>query len=109
MRADRGLGLGLRYAAALLVLVLFLFPIYWLVTISFKTADEIFAYPPVWWPASLQLGNYAVLFKDGDAWTVWNSLVIAGVSTVLAMCLGTICAYSLARFRTGGDQLELST
>ena len=40
-----------------------------------------------------------MLFKDGDATTVWNSLVIAGVSTVLAMFLGTLCAYSLARFR----------
>jgi multiple sugar transport system permease protein len=46
-----------------------------------------------------------VLFKDGDAITVWNSFVVAGVSTVIAMFLGTICAYSLARFRTGGEHL----
>ena len=90
MRADRGLGLALRYLAALVALVVFLFPIYWLFAISFKTPDEIFASPPVWWPAALQLANYAVLFKDGDAWTVFNSLVIAGVSTVLAMLLGTL-------------------
>ena len=43
--------------------------------------------------SSIQFDNYAVLFKDGDAITVWNSLVIAGVSTVIAMVLGTICAY----------------
>ena len=30
----------------------------------------------------IQFANYAVLFKDGDAATVWNSLVIAGASTV---------------------------
>ncbi|MEK0085149.1 carbohydrate ABC transporter permease [Benzoatithermus flavus] len=107
MRADRGLGLALRYAAALLVLVVFLFPLYWLFTISFKTPEEIFAYPPVWWPASLQLGNYAVLFKDGDAWTVWNSLLIASVSTAAAMLLGTLCAYSIARFETGGDNFAM--
>lgn len=103
MRADRGLGLALRYLAALVALVIFLFPIYWLFAISFKTPEEIFANPPVWWPGSLQLGNYAVLFKDGDAWTVWNSLVIASLSTAAAMILGTMCAYSIARFRTGGD------
>ena len=34
-----------------------------------------------------------------------HSLVIAGASTVPAMFLGTICAYSLARFRTGGEHL----
>jgi len=102
MRADRGLGLVLRMAAAVVALVFFLFPIYWLFMISFKTPDEIFSYPPVWWPASLQTGNYAVLFKDGDAWTVWNSLVLAGTSTLAATILGTMAAYSIARFGTGG-------
>ena len=102
MRADRGVGLALRLAAAVVVTALFLFPIYWLAIISFKTPDEIFATPPVWWPQSIQFANYAVLFKDGDAVTVWNSLVIASVSTVAAMVFGTMCAYSIARFRTGG-------
>jgi len=101
----RNLQLGLRYAAAIMLTVLFLFPIYWLFMISFKTADEIYAYPPVWWPASIQFSNYFVLFKDGDATTVGNSLIVAGVSTMFAMFLGTICAYSLARFKTGGDNL----
>lgn len=105
LRRRRQLHLALRYAAAVALTAFFLFPIYWLFMISFKTADEIYAYPPVWWPASLQLGNYLVLFKDGDAGTVWNSLVVASVSTVAAMFLGTICAYSLARFKTGGEHL----
>jgi multiple sugar transport system permease protein len=96
---------GVRLLAALAVTAFFLFPIYWLFMISFKTAEEIFAYPPKWWPGQIQFGNYAVLFKDGDATTVWNSLVVAGVSSLVAMFLGTICAYSLARFRTGGENL----
>jgi len=95
-----------RTLAAIALTVFFLFPIYWLFMISFKTAEEIFAFPPRWWPSRLQFDNYAVLFKDGDATTVWNSLVIASASTVLAMVLGTLCAYSLARFRTGGEHLS---
>ena len=96
----------LRFIAASAITLFFLFPIYWLFMISFKTADEIYSYPPVWWPKSFQLNNYAVLFKDGDAITVWNSLIIASASTVLAMLLGTIAAYSLARYKTGGDHLS---
>lgn len=96
---------GLRLLAAVVVTILFLFPIYWLFMISFKTPDEIYSFPPKWYPGRLHLDSYIVLFKDGDAVTVWNSLVLASVSTVLAMFLGTICAYSLARFRTGGDHL----
>lgn len=97
--------LAFRYIAVVALTILFLFPIYWLFMISFKTANEIYAYPPVWWPETLQLSNYRVLFEDGDAATVGNSLIVAGVSTIFAMILGTICAYSLARFKTGGEHL----
>ncbi len=97
--------LAFRFFAVIALTILFLFPIYWLFMISFKTANEIYAYPPVWWPETLQLSNYRVLFEDGDAATVGNSLIVAGVSTIFAMILGTICAYSLARFKTGGEHL----
>lgn len=99
--------LAMRYLAATLITALFLFPVYWLFIISFKTPDEIFHFPPVWYPKSLQLSNYYVLFKDGDALTVWNSLVLAGVSTAIAMVLGTLAAYSLVRFKTGGENLAM--
>jgi multiple sugar transport system permease protein len=107
MRQNPLLTLLLRYLALTAITIIFLFPIYWLFAISFKTPEEIFASPPAWLPASLQLGNYHVLFKDGDAITVWNSLIVASISTVIAMMLGTLCAYSLARFRTGGDNLAI--
>ncbi|MEQ1881720.1 MAG: carbohydrate ABC transporter permease [Burkholderiales bacterium] len=99
------LRLALRLAAAVAITLLFVFPIYWLFMISFKTPEEIYSFPPKWYPGQINFDNYAVLFKDGDAVTVWNSLVVAGVSTVIAMFLGTLCAYSLARYRTGGDHL----
>ena len=99
--------LASRYGVITAITLFFLFPVYWLGAISFKTADEIFHFPPVWAPSSLQLDNYAVLFKDGDALTVWNSLLLAGSSTVLAMLIGTMAAYSLVRFKTGGENLAV--
>jgi multiple sugar transport system permease protein len=106
LRQRRSLALALRLAAAVGLTALFLFPIYWLFMISFKTPEEIYAFPPKWFPGRIQFDNYAVLFKDGDAVTVWNSLVVAFCSTVVAMFLGTICGYSLARFSTGGRRLS---
>jgi multiple sugar transport system permease protein len=103
----RSVRLSFRYLIAALLVVVFVFPVYWLFIISFKTPDEIFAFPPVWYPASIQFSNYGVLFKDGDAWTVWNSLVLASVSTFFAMIFGTIAAYSLVRFKTGGENLAV--
>ena len=102
-----GVRLALRYLIAALLVVVFCFPVYWLFIISFKTPDEIFAYPPVWYPESIQFKNYAVLFKDGDAATVGNSLILASVSTFFAMIFGTIAAYSLVRFKTGGENLAV--
>ena len=106
-RRNAGTRLALRYFAALLITVVFVFPVYWLFIISFKTPDEIFAFPPVWYPESIQFANYRVLFKDGDAATVGNSLILASVSTFFAMILGTIAAYSLVRFKTGGENLAV--
>lgn len=105
--ARRAARLALRYAAAILITVIFLFPIFWLFAMSVKTPEEIFASPPVWLPESIQFANFRVLFKDGDADAVWNSLFVATTSTVIAMFLGTLAAYSLARFRTGGDNLAV--
>ena len=99
--------LACRYLIAVLLVIVFVFPVYWLFIISFKTPDEIFARPPVWYPQAIQFANYAVLFKDGDAATVGNSLILASASTFIAMILGTIAAYSLVRFKTGGENLSV--
>ncbi|MCY4459883.1 MAG: carbohydrate ABC transporter permease [Albidovulum sp.] len=106
-RGAKGWRLAARLACALAVATLFLFPIYWLAAISIKTPEEIFAYPPVWIPSGFRLDGYVTLFRDGDAWAVWNSLVTAGISTVLAMVIGFIAAYSIVRYRTGGDHLAI--
>jgi len=105
LHARRRLRLGLRLGAAAAITLFFLFPVYWMFMISLKTPDEIYSYPPKWVPGQFQVGNYGVLFKDGDAIAVWHSLLVAGGSTLIAMFLGTICAYSLARFKTGGEHL----
>jgi multiple sugar transport system permease protein len=102
-----GTRLAIRYAVAILLTIVFVFPIYWLFMISFKTPAEIFAFPPKWYASKFQFGNYVGLFKDGDAVSVLNSLILAGTSTVIAMLLGTMAAYSLVRFKTGGENLAI--
>ena len=95
------------YAVSIAILIVMLFPIYWMFMVSLKLPEEIFKSPPVWFPSQPQFGNFAQLFKDGDVWTLWNSFVIAGVSTVIAMVLGTLCAYGIVRFNTGGENLAV--
>ena len=99
--------LAWRYVIATAVTLVFLFPVYWLFMISFKTPGEIFHVPPLWLPGQIQFSNYWVLFRDGDVVAIWNSLLVASASSIIAMILGTFCAYSLARFNTGGENLAM--
>ena len=96
-----------RFVLGLVVLAIFLFPVYWLFITAFKSPGEIFARPPVWFPADGTFRAFATLFKGGDVWAIYNSLILATVSTFFAMILGTAAAYSLARFKTGGDNLAI--
>jgi multiple sugar transport system permease protein len=98
---------AVRLAIALVVTALFLFPIYWIFSTSMKLAEEVFAFPPTWVPAALRFDNYLLLFTGGEAKALWNSLFLASVSTVLSMTLGTVAAYAMARYRTGGKALAL--
>lgn len=106
-RRRRNWRMAARLAAVALLLLFFLFPIYWLFAISIKTPDEIYSSPPVWVPDGFHLDAYVSLFREGDVEAIWNSLFVASVSTVFALLFGTMCAYSLARYRTGGIHLGL--
>ena len=98
-----------RYAGALFITLIVAFPIYWLFLMAFKSADEVYAVPPVYFPADPSFGSFASLFRGAsyDAQTLINSLIIATTTTIIAMVLGTMCAYSMARFRTGGSNFAI--
>ena len=104
--SGRGRAIG-WYATSISITIVMLFPVYWMFAVSLKTPREIFKYPPAWYPATPQFNNFLVLFRDGDVWTIWNSFVIASTSTLIAMVIGTMCAYSIVRYRTGGENLAV--
>ena len=101
------LRLALRYVLILASIAFFCFPLYWLFLMAFKTPEEVFAVTPVWWPSEWQLGTFLIVWRDNDLRAIWNTLIIASASTAIAMVLGTIAAYSIARFKTGGENLAV--
>jgi len=58
---------GLSYAAIIILAVLFTFPLYWIITGSFKTGAEINSATPVWFPSEWDLGNYMRLMSKRTA------------------------------------------
>lgn len=67
---NRQKSLAYRIVAMVLVFLLallFLFPLYWIVTGSFKTGAEINSTTPVWWPSEWTLKNYETLMSKQKA------------------------------------------
>jgi multiple sugar transport system permease protein len=95
-----------RFVALGLFLVFVLLPLYWMVMTSVKPTSDYLTIPPVWFPREPTLVHYtAALFSYRGLQGLINSLIIASAATVLSTVLGTMMAYSLARFNTGGQHL----
>jgi multiple sugar transport system permease protein len=95
----------------LLALALFLFPVVWMFLTSFKTESEYFSYPPVFVPGEFSLRNYLnamALPPDGRGGLqgLRDSLIVALSTTTISMIVGSLAAYSLSRFKTGGENFS---
>ena len=96
----------LRFVFIAVYVGFLLLPLYWMAVTSIKSQDDQLAEPPVWFPSDPTTVNYADALNRFNGWRgLENSLVVAFVTTLLAVALGTAAAYSMARFRTGGKHL----
>ena len=77
--------------------VLIFFPILWTILTSFKTEATAIADPPVWFFFDWTLDNYRVVQERSDySRFLWNSIIIAGGSTVLGLIIAIPAAWSMA-------------
>ncbi len=100
-------------ALLLLFFAFFMLPIVWLVLMSFKTIDDILAWPPKWL-FEPTIANYrAILLSEVEVRGVgsttidfmrsfWNTLFISGASVVVSILLGVPAAYALSRYKFRG-------
>ncbi|WP_290051765.1 carbohydrate ABC transporter permease [Amycolatopsis solani] len=88
----------------ILVLVFALVPVLWVVSLSFKTKDTLTDGNFI--PRSWTWQNYADIFQTSEfLLALVNSIGIAIISTVIAVVLGTMAAYAIARLEFPGKQL----
>ena len=82
-------------ALALIFAAIYLFPLYWMYITSVKTASEVFANPPTFWPHDPDLTVFATVWvRRSVPGFMWNSGV-----TAITVLLGTGLACVLARYR----------
>ncbi len=90
-------------AASLAILL----PVLWTLRSSFASNDM--AYRPADFSFTPTLNNYRQIFVEQNfQHNLWNSLWIAVVSSAICLAIGSLAAYSIARFRTGGTPFSLA-
>ena len=73
------------FSVAILVVmvIFFLFPLYWIVTGSFKNKLEITARTPIWFPIEPTVENYARLFDNPAFLWLFNIIFISAAAMIL--------------------------
>ncbi|WP_328444013.1 carbohydrate ABC transporter permease [Streptomyces sp. NBC_00386] len=88
----------------IIVIVYALFPVCWIISLSFKAPSTLTdgSFIPTKWTWE----NYRGIFQTSEfTRALINSIGIALISTVIAVVLGTMAAYAVARLRFPGKSL----
>ena len=102
-----------RHTVLLVWAAIAFFPIYWMISTSFKPDTQWFAWPPVYIPDPATLSNYLNVWFGAEEYaatqyaissqkpliSLFNSTVIATTSTLLAVLFGSVIAYGVSRYR----------
>lgn len=95
----------LMYLVEAIVIILSVFPILWVIMSSFKTNGEILS-SPLALPAHFSLDTYIDIFQKYSFPTYFfNSLLAAGVSTLVSLLFYAMGAYVIAKFEFPGRKL----
>jgi multiple sugar transport system permease protein len=98
-----------RGALLTLVVLFFMFPIFWILLMSFQSNDQILRIPPSLF-FEPTLSNYAALITGRLVTSagaldiafmknLWNSVILSTLSVLLSLVLGVPAAYAFARYK----------
>jgi multiple sugar transport system permease protein len=88
----------LLWLAVVVICIFCLFPFYWLINVSLKSGADLSQADLV--PPNPTLDNYQSIFESSDFTSALrNSTIVTGVTTFLALLVGSFAAYALARLR----------
>jgi multiple sugar transport system permease protein len=91
---------GVILATYVVIIVFFLFPIFWVFSLSLRTIPELFASPPIWFPKDPQFQNYIfVLRKTPVGQYLIHSLILVVLTVLVVLAIAVPAAYALSRFQ----------
>lgn len=94
------------YAAMALAVAAIGLPLFWMLSGSLKTSDEVFSYPPTWLPAHPQWRNYLDAWHSAPFGRFYlNTLIITIAGTAIKMANAVLTAYALVFLRFPAKRL----
>lgn len=102
-------GQFLIWGAIVLMTLFFLAPVLWQLLTSVKVNPDIEALPTIYWPQRFTFSHYQDLFSRRPFLLyLFNSGLVASLSTLLCLALGAPAAYALARLNLPGAPVILA-
>jgi multiple sugar transport system permease protein len=100
---SRKFGIGVLYALIAILLLFEIFPFYFIFVTAFKSTLQIQQIQSMFWPSPWTLEHFVFLFTQ-LAFVNWyaNTIVVAGVSTLVSVFAASLGAYALVRLRWRG-------
>ena len=99
-RRAKWIGAFATYVALGLATALVLVPLAWALSTSLKTPSDVFASPPRWLPATIDLSNYTRgLFTPKFMRYILNSVLVVAGAMVVSVGLAVHAAYAVSRFK----------
>lgn len=87
---------------------LWLFPVLWIVLSSFKTNNDLYQFPPRFWPSPITFEHFTDAFEKGNFGRYFmNSTIVTVSSTVLLLLINSMAGFALAKYRFKGDTILL--
>lgn len=103
---SKRLGTALRIAILTAGAVIMVTPFVYMVSTSFKAQQYVLKVPPQFIPNPATIHNYVqALSRNQFGHFFVNSLIVAGVSTTIAVLLSAMMAYGFARYRFPGREV----
>jgi len=91
----------LAFAASIVVIVSPAILVFlWMLSLSLKNEVDNLAYPPVFIPSPPTFRNFVQVFAENSLGLYfWNSIVVSGGATLLALLVGVPAGYGIARLQ----------
>ncbi|MFZ9720333.1 MAG: carbohydrate ABC transporter permease [Candidatus Nanopelagicaceae bacterium] len=86
------------------------FPIYWMVTTSFKSREDVLSTEPKFLPSTLTIQNYRDAFaREGFETSLRNSLVVVSLTVLVSLFLATFASIAIARMKFRGKRTFITS